>query len=584
MTLNRSTPMFCFGLIVLILIFSGEALLISKLNPYPCEDAYITYQFSRNFAEGLGPVLNPENRVEGYSNFLWMSFLALAHKSGLSMITVSVACGWLANILSLFLVWYIPVRHFSVRGLASLMGPLLYLLFLPLHFYAASGLETSLYTFLLLLCVQMVLAAENRSMAFAVTGFVFLLVALTRPEGIIFAVFWGAYLIWRSIVRKTSLRPYLPGILVLTLGYAVFLAWRLNYYGLPLPCTYYAKGSFPLYIRLMIGFFTSKELWSQHMHLPLIFLTLIGFTQIREPKAPALFVFAAAGIFFSVGFSGFDWMPYFRYTIPVVPVIIILCQLVFARHWETIARSGKTTRKWLWGTVTVVFITMAGLQYYNDLTFNLRWYWINRFSIHNQKTIGAWIKKNLGRKPVIAIGDIGRIVYFSEATIVDIYGLACKEFGLLKKRYGKPDIDFKQLTASFDSYKKKETELLLDIAPDYLFLYNARLKVFANYTGSASGIVETPAFQKKYTFLTAFDVLPRIDSGAWPPLPHYYDTFGLSAGLLAWMKNGWGYDIYIRKDSVYPKFRIEKDPDGRILNIIKSENRSDTQKDRNDRL
>lgn len=584
MTRSRPYSLFYPGLILLILIFLGETALMVKLNPYPCEDAYITYQFSRNFAEGIGPVFNPENRVEGYSNFLWMSFLALAHKSGLSMLFVSVACGWIANLFSLFLVWYIPVRHFSVKGLAGLMGPLLYLLFLPFHFYAVSGLETSAYTFLLLLCLHLVLSSGRSPRVFALTGFVFLLVSLTRPEGIIFAVFWGGYLIWRAVFKKEAIRPFLPGMLVLVLGYSAFIVWRLSYYGLPLPCTYYAKGSFPLYVRLLIGFLTSKAMWSQQIHLPLIFFTLIGFTRIREQKAPALFVFAAAGIFFSVGFSGFDWMPYFRYTVPVVPFIIILCQLIFARHWDTIVRSGETAQRWVWGAATFAFIAMAGLQYYNDLTFNLRWYWTNCFSMHNQKAIGSWMKENLGQKPVIAIGDIGRIVYFSEATVVDLYGLAHKEFGLLKKKYGRPDINLKQLTSSFDTYKKKEAELLLDIAPDYIFLYNAKLKVFANYTGSASGIVETPAFREKYTFLTAFDVLPRVDSKAWHPLPHYYDVLDLSAGLLAWMKNGWGYDIYIRRDSVYPRFRIEKDPDGKIVDIIKFKNFSNPEKSRRDNL
>ncbi len=63
--------------------------------------------------------------------------------------------------------------------------------------------------------------------------------------------------------------------------------------------------------------------------------------------------------------------------------------------------------------------------------------------------------------------------------------------------------------------------------------------------------------------MTTFSVIPRHESRAWPELPHYVDILDLSAGLLAWIENGWGYDIYIRKDSPYPPFIIESDPDGR---------------------
>ena len=43
-------------------------------GPHPIDDAYITFRYSRNLAEGLGPVWNAGDPVEGYTNFLWMLF------------------------------------------------------------------------------------------------------------------------------------------------------------------------------------------------------------------------------------------------------------------------------------------------------------------------------------------------------------------------------------------------------------------------------------------------------------------------------------------------------------------------------
>ena len=44
-----------------------------------CDDALISLQYARNASEGLGFVFNPGERVEGFTNFLWTAFLALAH-------------------------------------------------------------------------------------------------------------------------------------------------------------------------------------------------------------------------------------------------------------------------------------------------------------------------------------------------------------------------------------------------------------------------------------------------------------------------------------------------------------------------
>jgi len=41
-----------------------------------CDDAFISFRYARHLAEGQGLVWNPEERVEGYTNFLWVLVLA----------------------------------------------------------------------------------------------------------------------------------------------------------------------------------------------------------------------------------------------------------------------------------------------------------------------------------------------------------------------------------------------------------------------------------------------------------------------------------------------------------------------------
>ena len=44
---------------------------------YLSDDAFITMRYARNFAQGLGLVFNPGERVEGFTSFLWTIILAV---------------------------------------------------------------------------------------------------------------------------------------------------------------------------------------------------------------------------------------------------------------------------------------------------------------------------------------------------------------------------------------------------------------------------------------------------------------------------------------------------------------------------
>src|SRR3954463_16572342 len=46
-------------------------------GPIAIDDAYITFSYSKNLATGHGPVYGHGERVEGYSNFLWMVLVAI---------------------------------------------------------------------------------------------------------------------------------------------------------------------------------------------------------------------------------------------------------------------------------------------------------------------------------------------------------------------------------------------------------------------------------------------------------------------------------------------------------------------------
>ena len=64
---------FALGLTFVLLAFVG---LVRAFAPHTVDDAWITFRYSRMWAEGHGPVFNPGEHVEGYSNFLLVALLA----------------------------------------------------------------------------------------------------------------------------------------------------------------------------------------------------------------------------------------------------------------------------------------------------------------------------------------------------------------------------------------------------------------------------------------------------------------------------------------------------------------------------
>ena len=49
---------------------------------YVVDDAFISFRYAQNFLQGHGLVYNPGERVEGYTNFLWVLLVALGMVAG----------------------------------------------------------------------------------------------------------------------------------------------------------------------------------------------------------------------------------------------------------------------------------------------------------------------------------------------------------------------------------------------------------------------------------------------------------------------------------------------------------------------
>lgn len=247
------------------------------------DDAYISYRYARNLAEGHGLVFNPGERVEGYSNFLYVLLLTplfwLLPDTWVYGASVLLNVGFAVTALMIWR-WYLG-RWFGKT--AVILGSLLFVLTLSLWVWVSSGLETPLILFLLLLTVAALdrTLADNKALPLLCA--VLALLILARADGFITPLVVVGFLAlqgrWRS--------AWITGLTV-ALTIAFYFVWRYAYYGYWLPNTFYVKVSGPLPQRLSQAWQQLQEIaWQQGLGFWLIVVALaLGVVIWRMAQQP----------------------------------------------------------------------------------------------------------------------------------------------------------------------------------------------------------------------------------------------------------------------------------------------------------
>jgi len=200
------------------------------------DDAAIGFAYARNLAEGHGLVPWPGGeRIEAFSHPTWILLLAGAYCLGLDGFTLAEPLGMLCGVLLVPIVHDLARRARPAhRGPGALVAPFLLAVSGPFAIWSASGLENAWFALLLTASVhRAVVEAEHGGPPWSGLGF--LLVAWTRPEGILYGVVAGA------LRTRDSPRSSLGFWAILLGGSAVLEAARIAYFAWPLPNSWYAK-------------------------------------------------------------------------------------------------------------------------------------------------------------------------------------------------------------------------------------------------------------------------------------------------------------------------------------------------------
>ena len=384
------------------------------------DDAYISYRYALNLVEGQGLVFNPGEKIEGFSNLLWVLVTALLLGFCPPSLIHYAVCGVSALLAvgsMLVLENEMRRRHGENRALAVAA---LWAAYPYLWQWVSTGLESVAMVFLQLMIWRTLsrTADERNASAFPWRPLVLLLslVVFLRADGFIL-IFLIAFHFVLDRRPAWALRTFLAGA---PATLALF-GFRLYYYQDILPSTYYVKVAHPLLVRVGGAFELLAELLFKFLMAPfllaLLWLAWRTFTEWRASASPKTAETQTAFRFppelsLSAGLVAY-WLYiggdnfHNRFLLLLIPLGLVV---IFGPLAEGLSRDRQTV------LVAVFLVSYSGLIWSYD---NFTW---------KKDRYDGWIELGnfLGERfpnAVVAAEAIGKTPYFSRLYTIDMLGL-----------------------------------------------------------------------------------------------------------------------------------------------------------------
>ena len=494
----------------LLWIFLGSGLVlaffVARFN-FLTDDAYILFRYSRNFARGLGLVYNPgvEPPVEGYSEFLWAVLLGGIERLGWSIGFWSRALTIAGSGALLWLLLAFGRRRLGLSSTGLWAAGLFFATLPTVGIWTTGGLSSSLFALCIFWCYQ-ALFSEPAAPRGVQAGLAGTLTCLLRADG----PYWIATLLglallafaWRrwlgaennALVRRRFLRGFLTASVILVVLGALFLTWRVATYGDYLPNTARAKVGMSA-LSLERGAKYLLSFWAVMPATLLVFVFgVAGLGARLLRRAPDAFDAMGALVLTITATFGYgllvggDFMAMGRFFLPAAPLLALLFG-VFVQRLGHLSRSA--------GLIVAGLCLASSVAPAFDMHVTTRaqrasvWF---RWSTPDYLTeyemwqgmrdrcqewtlLGKALALHTTAEESLVLGPIGAIGYFTEMTILDLYGLTNREVleasepGTLRRSPGhdrEVNIEF------FDRYNPTWREVYLtgkDDVPEELLQY-----------------------------------------------------------------------------------------------------------------
>ncbi len=403
-------------LLCLLILFAAALRVFAVRISAPVDDAYITFRYARNLADGLGFVYNAGERVLGTTTTLFTLLLVPFAKLHIPLEIAAAGLAVAASLGSLLVLFSLVRSAISLRYPspprvaedAGLLAAAFYGLFYAAIGACGYGMETQVFELLALGALHT--AGRNRPRAAA--GLL-ALAAMTRPEGLLLAAFLGLIALIRWL-RDRHRFPWGPGLLFI----ALLLPWLLFatvYFGSPVPNSVLAKASQQA---ISIG------MWARFFILrnPVIALTWVGgaigaFWSVRNRSGilQLLALWAAAyTLFFLIARPPFLGLWYFP---PLASPLLGLAAagVVGIARVVTPRRTGLAllAASFVWMALLVILAPRALATLRRSRSVAEVVY----------RPMGRWLRDNAKPQDLVEASDIGYIGYLSNRRIWDASAL-----------------------------------------------------------------------------------------------------------------------------------------------------------------
>lgn len=276
------------------------------------DDAMISLRYANNLQSHHGLVYNPGERVEGYTNPLWVVLMAVPLWLGVSA-RVAPYVVMTANFVLVGATaasMLAALRRLRCPTWAALAAALAFTFDCNTVYFAASGLETSFLAFLVTASILTMLRGKPLQ-TFALLA----AIPLARSDGALSALILTATAVWHFRERRLGLRGW-PLVVALPAAHLVF---RRVYYGEWYPNTYFLK-MLALHDRLTLGTggYGFRLAWLYGLWI----ILALGATALRRDRAIAvgsLVAFMAQSAY--AVFVGGDTFWFVRFVAPTLPLL-----------------------------------------------------------------------------------------------------------------------------------------------------------------------------------------------------------------------------------------------------------------------
>ncbi len=469
---------------LLILSLATLAILAAGLAAfrYIPDDTFITLRYARNVLRGDGFVFNPGERVEGYTNFLWLLIVVFAGKLGFPLVAGARTLSLLFSLGTLALVAIAARRDDAPAGASpgwrEAIGTFLPAAMLaaspPFLVWSVSGSEIPLFTFLLFGGFLFLRSGKRPGAALAVFG----LLGLVRPEGTLFFLIAFISLLARNPRRKSIAAL---GLGIAAVFYAPYLAWKWSYFHAFLPNTFYAKmGPAGLMLSNGARYVSGFALSYGYLFVAGVLLSRAAGRSRESCALPLLFA-AAAGI--EVLFLGGDWMPHYRMLLPILPFVML------AASRGAMAIAAREARAVVLALALIFLAAAPGAVGFEAFT-------TERVTVAAFAHLGRRLRDILPPGTTIGCGSTGAIGYYTDMPIVDILGLTERFIA----RHG-------VVVGTQPGHLKTDGEYVIEKRPDLLLFGNVqihrgtrgrdrmRIKI------QEEEIARQPGFERNYDFV-----------------------------------------------------------------------------------